>query len=224
MFALTNERILVIAAHPDDEVLGAGGLMATYPGCSVAIASDGTEAEYSPEPYRDRRDARWLSAREAAKCLGSIIVREGDFIDQQMKLSRYLVEWTETIVREIRPTLVLTHNPTDLNSDHRVVTEAVAIATRPYARTGDGVRALLGFSVDTMPMPSLHQQCPQLLLELSAKALEMKLEALSCYASQMRDWPHPRSYKAIEYQARWLGATVGISAAEPYTLIWGVMG
>lgn len=219
-----DDRVLVIAAHPDDEILGAGGLMATYPGTCVAIASEGTSAERPSddgEPYIARLARKRAASLEASKVLRSVIVREGDYLDQQMELKPSLIGWVEDVVRETRPTVVATHAPTDLNADHRVVAEATAVAVRPYAR-GD-VRLLIGFTVDLVQAPWAPPPSLRLYLPLTEAALAGKLAALRCYDREMRDWPHPRSYRAIESLSRVMGSIIGAAAAEPYALTWGVL-
>lgn len=225
---LDEGRTLVIAAHPDDEVLGAGGLMATYPGACVVIVSEGTSNE-TPEPgpdyvcYDVRLDMKRYATRAACQVLQSVLIREGDFRDQQMELKPPLTRWIEQILTEIRPTTVVTHCPTDLNSDHRVVAEAVAIATRPFTNPGSTVSWLLGFHVDVEDTPWSASRYPTLALPLDESALRRKLDALRCYAKEMRPWPHPRSFEAIEHHARWCGSVIGVPAAEPYMLIRGVL-
>jgi LmbE family N-acetylglucosaminyl deacetylase len=154
--------------------------------------------------------------------LQSKIVGEGFFPDQQLKLSPTLVQWIENIVSTNNPTVVLTHCPTDLNMDHRVVAEAVMLATRPFSKSGKLVSWVLGFTVDVDQLPALNL-VTKVVLPLTEAALALKLKALHCYGNEMRAWPHPRSYEALEHHMRWFGSTIGYPAGEPYMVIRGIL-
>lgn len=215
---------LIVAAHPDDEVLGAGGFTARHPGTMIAVVSEGTSREAGD--VGARLAAKRRATLEAALLLGGRVVAEGDFEDQRLQLVPELVGWIERVVRESGPVSILTHSPRDLNQDHRVVAEAVAVAARPYSAAGAGVKMLLGFHVDPRPAPWAEASAPRLFLRLTEDDLRRKLAALGCYAEAgaMRDWPHPRSLEAVRHHAHWLGSTIGAPAAEAYDLVWGEIG
>lgn len=220
-----DAHVLVIAAHPDDEVLGAGGFMAHHPGCSVAIVSEGTSSEHSDPGYYTVLAAKRAATQRAAVALSFVVVREGDFPDQQLAFTRALQEWVEAVVVETRPDVVLTHRPTELNRDHRVVSEAVQVACRPYCQTGKAVRLLLGYPVDPLGFPTPRYIAGALTLPLTEGELSQKLLACQAYAEAgaFRDWPHPRSLRAVETHARATGHAVGVPAAEAYELLWGLL-
>lgn len=218
-------RTLIIAAHPDDELLGAGGWMARYPGCEVAIVSDGTLTEHEVteggRSWLEYLSAKEGALQEAAKLIGFSVIRIGDFPDQQIPFNRGLQMWVESVMTEVRPEVVITHSFKETNRDHRVVAEAVHVAARPYARTGSSLNMLLAFHVD--PLGIFQDFQPQLYVPLSEDELSRKLQALALYEKigAIRDWPHPRSIKAVEIQARYCGSKLGCPAAEAYELIWG---
>lgn len=217
---------LVVAAHPDDEVLGAGGWMARFPGAKVAIISEGTSAEALavPDTYVSRFAAKRAASERAAALLGSEIVWQGTRRDQRLHdipLTTVIADVVD-VLRKVSPAIVLTHHPADLNQDHRAVTEAVLVATRPFTTSGLYVRAVLGFTVDVVTAPGRSLKAGgEFMLGLTEDQLALKLRACAEYHHEMRDWPHPRSLRALEALARISGARIGREAAEPYTLLWG---
>lgn len=196
--------------------------MARFPGASIAIMSEGTLA---PDALRHAEKLRIKRAatQRAATRLQSTVVWEGHFKVLHLHLVGHpLVEAIEGVLRQVRPTVVLTHHPTDLNQDHRVVAEAVMVATRAYTDAGKTVQTVLGFTVDPVSAPSLsYAQGGEYLVTLTEDQLQQKLRACAEYETEMHAWPHPRSVEALEHLARWSGARVGHPAAEPYTLLWG---
>lgn len=221
------ERTLIFAAHPDDEVLGAGGWMVRYPGTvSIAIASEGTSANgdtMDSPTYQARLASKRATTRAIANTLAQAVVWEGEYpVLRLHQVGIDMVQMMCEIVHQVRPTVVLTHNPTDLNQDHRVIAEAALVASRRYTEVGQSVRAVLGFTVDALAAPSL--QTPSIgnfYLSLTEEELQEKLRLCAEYKTEMRPWPHPRSVEALEALARWSGARIGRPAAEPYTLLWG---
>lgn len=222
---MTPESTLVIAAHPDDEVLGAGGWMAKYPGCKVAILSEGTSAQpgMMETGYDDRLAAKRHATKNAVAWLGAEVVYEGDFPDQQLAITNPRLHGVVAeLLMAYQPTTVLTHDPQELNADHRVVSEVVTVACRPFTDAGHRLQRLLAFSVDALPL--VGPPVPPLgtiFCALTASHLQDKLDALACYAAELRPWPHPRNREALTAYHRWLGAVAGCEYAEPYTLIWG---
>lgn len=221
----SETHVLVVAAHPDDEVLGAGGLLAHHPGCSVALVSEGTSNETiarGGRGYGEFLAAKRTATQEAMTILQAMTVREGEFPDQRLALTRPLQDWIETTIEETRPDVVLTHSLAELNHDHRIVAEAVAVACRPFCATGLPVRWVLAFHVDPLGLPGQPHE-PTIILPLADAELQRKLQACRAYekAGALRTWPHPRSVRAVEMQARALGSRWGLSAAEGYSVIWG---
>jgi LmbE family N-acetylglucosaminyl deacetylase len=231
---------LIVAAHPDDEVLGAGGWMATHPGCKVAILSEGTSSRYetlpTPDPDRDPGLQAWKGlakqaieakrrdAARAAAGLHAALVFEGEYADQQLAITNQaLHREVARLLREHEPVTVLTHHPHDMNADHRVVAEVVAVACRSFTAAGTRIQALLHFLVDAWAVPGTLPPQPgyNILLGLTEAQLHQKLTAIAAYQGELRPWPHPRNLDALRHHARWLGAVSGHYAAEPYLHGWG---
>lgn len=221
-------RTLIIAAHPDDESLGAGGWMAKHPGCKVAYLSEGVSARpvtamaSVERDYAERLARRREAARQAAKILQADVVFEGDFVDQTLAVTnRSLHREVTGLLQMHQPTTVLTHHPDDLNADHRAVAEIVAVACRAFTDPGRRIRRVLGFAVDAWAVPSVGVLRYDTFCGLTDAQMLTKLQAIEVYCDELRPWPHPRHKTAITCYHRWLGAITGAEYAEPYRLFWG---
>jgi LmbE family N-acetylglucosaminyl deacetylase len=223
-----SETVLVIAAHPDDEVLGCGATIAWHANrgdrAHIVILAEGVT---SRSPKRESRsNTKALSrlagcARRAARVLGAESVTLEQFPDNRLDSVDLLdlIKVVEQYVAKLRPRTVYTHHGGDLNVDHRRVHEAVATACRPLP--GAPVRRLLLFEVSSSTEWQLPGSrgpfVPGAFVDVSA-TLGQKLKALQCYAPEMRQFPHPRSARAVEHLARWRGASVGVDAAEAFVV------
>lgn len=221
-----TQSILVLAAHPDDEVLGCGGALAKLvaQGATVHVSflADGVYSRPDdPNAQKEQLQARRKAARNAAKILGVQGVSFGDFPDNRMDTVALLdiTQRVESLIDKHRPDTVFTHHCGDVNIDHRRTHEAVVTACRP--QIGHSVRTLLCCEVPSSTEWQLPGSAPVFapnwFIDIS-DVLECKLAALDAYSSELRDWPHPRSRQAVEHLARWRGATVGVQAAEAFVL------
>jgi LmbE family N-acetylglucosaminyl deacetylase len=124
----------------------------------------------------------------------------------------------EQHVREVTPELVYTPHP-DVNADHRALFDSVAVATRPTP--GQAVRRVLTYaptsSTEWTPAAT-NWFVPNWFVDVTS-TLERKLEAFACFETERRDYPHPRSERALRAHAEFFGATVGCEYAEPFVLI-----
>ncbi|HTF89949.1 MAG TPA: PIG-L deacetylase family protein [Planctomycetota bacterium] len=222
-------KILVVAAHPDDEVLGAGASVARWvdEGHAVQIAILG-EGASSRGPARDATDASVLRelgrrAEEACKILGAPSPRMLGLADNRFDTLPLLeiVQHVEGLVAEFKPELVLTHHGGDLNIDHALTFRAVMTALRPMA--GSTVRELRVFEIASSTEWSFGRFGsgfrPDAFVDVR-RTLQRKLDAMACYDSETRPFPHPRSPEALEALARTRGVQVGMQAAEAFETIW----
>jgi LmbE family N-acetylglucosaminyl deacetylase len=220
------QSILILAAHPDDEVLGCGGTIAKFAdtGAAIHVAffADGVFSRLGDqETQQEELSRRRTAARKACSILGVKSVSFGDFPDNSMDTVPLLriAQAVETLVAETQPETVLTHHAGDLNIDHRRLHEAVATACRP--QQGCPVKTLLSFEVPSSTEWQLPGSAavfaPNWFVDISA-TLNRKLDALEVYAAELRAWPHPRSKRGVEHLAHWRGATVGVDAAEAFIL------
>lgn len=228
-----KRKILVVAAHPDDEVLGCGGTIARHSDfgdhVEVLIIAEGTT---SRQPQRNRLNAvqELTALRKAAQEAGSILGAAGiellDFPDNRLdSLDRLdLIKQIEKRIELHQPEVVYIHHIGDVNVDHRRLHEAVVTASRPIP--GQCVKRLLSFEVASSSEWQTPGSAPAFLpnwfVDISDQ-WERKREALVAYTSEMREWPHARSLEALEHLARWRGAQVGVKSAEAFCLLRQVL-
>jgi len=223
-----SRSILIVAAHPDDEVLGCGGTAAKLAaeGCDVHVLlmADGESSRNRADaPLVDASllEARRAAADSAGAILGCKSVEMLAFPDNRMDSVDLLdvVQNIESCIQRLRPSTVFTHHAGDVNIDHRVVHDAVIAACRP--QPAHSVRELLFFEVPSAtewrPAASRAAFAPDWFVDISA-TLEIKLAALQAYSAELRPFPHPRSLQGVTGLAQWRGASVGMHAAEAFTL------
>lgn len=220
------KNILVVAAHPDDEVLGVGGtiLRHTEAGDTVRILllAEGltSRADTRDEAaFHDALVVLHTNAQHVAKALGAVRTDFCNFPDNRMDSVMLLdvVKPIEHIIDEYRPDVVYTHHGCDVNVDHQRAHEAVVTACRSLP--GQCVRELYFFetpsSTEWQMMRAERVFLPTLYVDVS-QTFAKKMETLRLYESEMRSYPHPRSYEAVEALARWRGATAGRMYAEAF--------
>ena len=222
-----DKRVLVIAAHPDDEILGCGGTLAKFikEGCyvSVIILSDGILSRIDESSLLDREKIshRQQCAINANNVLGVQDLQFCLFPDNQMDTVPLLevVKAIEKEIDRVKPEIVLTHHYGDVNVDHSIVHEAVLAACRP--QPGHSAHTLMFFeipsSTEWRPASSPESFKPNWFVDIS-KTLDFKLKAMKEYENEVRNFPHPRSLESIEHLAGWRGASVGVFAAEAFEL------
>lgn len=221
--------ILIVAAHPDDEVLGCGASIAKWSEAGeevhIVIMAEGAtsrDAKRDVDANNEMLSMLTRSAQKAAKILGATSVKLLGFPDNRMDaLDRLdVVKAVEAEIERLQPHTVVTHHCGDVNIDHRIIHEAVVTACRP--QPGHPVRRLLAFeipsSTEWQPLGSNTAFQPNWFEDVS-ETFYRKIDALEIYQAEMREWPHARSLQGVEYLARWRGGTVGCEAAEAFILM-----
>lgn len=226
-----GQRVLVVAAHPDDEVLGMGGTIAWHhergDQVAVLILGEGVTARFSTRTQAHARASGELATLRrhmalAHKRLGVTKTFHRDFPDNRFDAVDLLdlVKVVEEIKQQVRPHVVYTNHTGDLNVDHRLTAEAVMAACRPVP--GEMVERVLSFAVlsstEWAPPTAGRAFLPNVFVDIG-KVLERKLRAMAAYEGELRPWPHPRSLEGLQHQARLWGATSGMPAAEAFMLI-----
>ena len=202
-------NILVVAAHPDDEVLGCGGTIAQH-----TAAGDEVQVLFVASG-RDGIKGKTMSYW-ASEVLKTRIPIHLVYPDQKLDTIP-LLEITELIekgAKAFQPDIVLTHSSADLNKDHRIVHEATLTAFRPIGDSPD----ILCFEVASSTEWGERAFTPNYFVDIS-NYTETLLQALQCYKEEMRPFPHPRSYVGITHQYRMRGAQAGLHAAEAFEVV-----
>ncbi|WP_024806307.1 PIG-L deacetylase family protein [Nocardia sp. BMG51109] len=215
-------QVLVVAAHPDDEILGMGGTIARHAkkGDEVTVlwVTDGSSTQYPGRP--DIAELKYREARSALETLGVHHRIAGELPDMRLDTVAH-VEVNRVVEQALDRTgadTVYSVHP-DLNRDHRAVFESAAVATRP--RPGSRVRRFLTYaplSSNEWTPASENTFAPTWFVDIGAE-IDAKLRAFSCYTTENRDWPHPRSARALRASAESWGSVIGVEAAEPFHLI-----
>ena len=218
---ISARRVLVIAAHPDDELLGCGGTVALHTArgeCVTAVVvCEGESLRYGT-------GAVGMGQQTLAAChtLGISDVRQLGFPDQS--LDRYkltdVITPLEKVVREVRPSIVYCQYGGDINRDHELLFKAILVATRPTEACIEGVYAFDTASSTEWAHP--RSFVPDTWIDIS-KTLDTKIQAMSCYASEVRPYPHPRSLEALRFRARAWGNQCCLDAAEVFMTVRRVM-
>lgn len=221
------KKVLVIAAHPDDEVLGMGGTVAKLSAegveCHLLIVTDGSSSQ-----YRDSRDLQKIieeKKQETNRCadiLGFKSIIYGGLPDMKLDCTPHINinQVIEHVIDELQPDTVYTHFWGDVNRDHQEVYKSTLVAVRPVM--GQVVKELYCYRVpsstewtpnkaDTMFMPNYFVDIE--------KFAEQKYKAFACYSTELRDYPHPRSVQHLREIDKAAGLRVGMLAAEEFVLL-----
>lgn len=224
-------RVLVVAAHPDDEVLGCGG---TIPRLSkekhevyISILGEGITSRYEKREEAKESLIEELHARsrEVARYLLAKDILLSRLPDNRFDTVPLLdiIKIIEDLVARLQPDIIYTHHGGDLNIDHKIVHRAVLTATRPLRDCP--VKEIYAFEVPSSTEWAFQQFepvfFPNVFVDIT-KTLEIKVQAMQLYESEACSFPHPRSPEALRAIAHRWGSTVGVEAAEAFQLIMSI--
>jgi LmbE family N-acetylglucosaminyl deacetylase len=215
-------RVLVFAAHPDDEVLGMGGAIAVHTDrgdeVRIVVVTDGSSTQYPDDA--ETRARKEQEALAAAAELGVTDYVHLDLPDMRLDTLPHVDvnRVVEEHIVDFLPQVVYTPHP-DVNRDHRMLFDSVAVATRPVP--GQVVRRVLTYaptsSTEWTPA-GLNWFVPNWFVDITT-TLERKVASFGHYETERRDYPHPRSERAIRAAAEFYGASCGCEHAEPFVLV-----
>lgn len=219
---------LIVVAHPDDEVLGAGASMYRlvqdgHQVC-VCILSGAVEARRN----RPSIDSLHNDVSASLSLLGVTQVTKGNFPNIQFNAAPHLhlVRFIEEAIVKYRAETIVTHHPNDLNNDHYHTSIACQAAARLFQRRNDAppLKELLFMEVPSATDWSLRgssgQFSPNTFVEVGEEAVQRKIEALAQYRGVMRCYPHPRSAEAIKALAVYRGGQAGMMLAEAFESVF----
>lgn len=215
---------LIVVAHPDDEVLGAGATMykLTQEGHSVNVCILSGDA--NARNFRPSTDELHEDVNSSLNLLGVDRVIMGDFPNIELNNVPHLklVQFIENAIYETRADVIFTHHPADLNNDHLHTSLACQAAVRLFQRRKEIVplKELLFMEVPSSTEwglnKSMNQFSPNTFIEVGEKSVDKKIEALAQYRGVMRDYPHPRSNEALKGLAAYRGGQAGMVYAEAF--------
>lgn len=207
-------NILIIAAHPDDEVLGMGATikkLSRNNTIHLCVVSEGASAQYKDkEMIKVRKNA----CIKAGKLLGITDFYFLEFPDMKLDTISHLEinQRLEKIIKKYKPEVVYTTPFNDLNRDHQEVFESTLVATRAHSST---VREILCYEIPGMVKTPFH---PTVYHDIS-KHIQFKIKAAKIYKSELEKFPHPRSVQSIDGLAIHRGIESSLKRAEAFQLI-----
>lgn len=214
------ERVLCVAAHPDDECLLAGATLAKHveagDALSILVLADGCAARCGSNAEKIRE--RHLMLRQACKILGTEDVWIKQYPDNQMDRIPLLdiVQDIEIHLERFKPTILYTHWHGDLNIDHQITSRAVMTACRPLP--GSDVKRILMGEVPSASEWGEHQSFKPTWFEDVTATMEKKLGALTSYTTEIAQYPHPRSIEGVRSLAQVRGTACGALMAEAFVV------
>ena len=225
-------NILVIAAHPDDEVLGCGGSILNWSksgnNVNILIIAEGITSR-DEKRNRGSKSVELSNLNDSAKKAGELLGAQSvdllDFPDNRMDSLDLLdvIKIIEKYIKKYDPQMIVTHHSGDLNIDHQIISKAVITACRPQPQSN--VKTIITFEVPSSTewqSPNNNPFNPNWYVDISNE-ISFKLKALKIYNSEMREWPHARSIEAVKSLAKWRGSNIGVKSAEAFILVRNII-
>jgi LmbE family N-acetylglucosaminyl deacetylase len=223
-----HSRVLVIAAHPDDEVLGCGGTIARLAqkghDVYIAILGEGVTSRY---PQRDQANVTLLKTLHDSSRKVSELLKARDLFFYNLPDNRFdtiplldIIKIIEDLINEINPHMVFTQHGGDLNIDHALTFRATLTAIRPLGK--NVLRTLYAYETASSTEWAFQKFepvfRPTVFFNIT-ETLDLKLRAMEFYKDELRPFPHPRSPEALRAAAQRWGSVAGVDAAEAFELI-----
>lgn len=221
---LNKKKILIIVAHTDDESFGCGGLIKKLSlnknKISVISFTNGVGSRLNNSEREIKK--RKMSSIKASKILGFNWLAQYNYPDNQLDTVSLLeiIQAIEKHKKKFKPHVVITHNFSDLNVDHRKVAEATITAFRP--EPNEKLEQLLTFEVpsstDFRVLKNKKNFLPNYFVDID-KYFSFKIKAIKCYKNEIRPYPHSRSITGIKNLNKTRGNQCGLKCAEAFELV-----
>lgn len=223
---MMNKKILIIAAHPDDEVLGCGGtaarlIMEGNEVYTVILGEGITSRDDSRQP--EKRAMEFARLKEQSYDAGEIMgVKELRFFtlpDNRFDTVPLLdiVKKIERVKNEVKPQIIFTHFEHDLNIDHQITYRAVMTASRPLPE--ETVKEIYSFEVlSSTEWRYPLSFSPDCFFDITS-TIDIKISALAKYQNELKEYPHPRSLKGVRLNAENWGMKTGVLYAEAFKVV-----
>jgi LmbE family N-acetylglucosaminyl deacetylase len=221
-----SSNILIIAAHPDDEILGCGGTVRRlvdegYTAYTLILGEGITSRDVSRD--RLKREKELIELREQINEANRLIGVKATYIygfpDNRFDTVPLLdiIKVIEKIKSEVKPDIVFTHYENDLNIDHQITYKAVITATRPLS--SESVKQIYSFEVlSSTEWKYPLSFSPDVFFNIS-ESIQSKIKAMATYYPEVREYPHPRSLEGIKLNAKNWGMKVGFNYAEAFKTV-----
>ena len=211
------KNVLVVAAHPDDELLGCGATVALH--CkrgdvvrSIILCEGETmRAQNATEKKSATEEAAKVLGVDSAVCIG--------LPDQHLDTLPIVdvISPIEKAVRDFRPNIIYVHSGSDINRDHQVVFEAALVALRPKNEFIEEIYSFYTVGATEWGYPRLFN--PDTWVGFNEDIIQRKLDAFACYDSELCEYPHPRSLQAIKNLAMMYGNQCCMEFAEVFETV-----
>jgi LmbE family N-acetylglucosaminyl deacetylase len=215
-------RVLVIAPHPDDEIIGVGGTIAKRTVADdevyVCIVTKGCQPLFEENLVEKVRS----ECQQADKLLG---VKETIFLDfpavMLETVPRYELNGKiSELIQKVKPDEVYIPHHGDMQLDHQMVVDATMVGLRPkYEHIVKRIYAYETLSETGWNIPNTMNEFIPTVYEDITDTIEKKLEAMRMFQSQLGEFPNARSLGAIEALAKFRGATINVMVAEAFSLV-----
>lgn len=218
-----NKKVLIVASHPDDEVLGCGGTISKFIKNNykvyVYFSHEGSSSRY--ENYNNSKAIKEIEKRNrmalnCTKILGHKVVGFGKNVNLRNENFSLLdnVKKISEIIKKIKPFIIITHHPDDINEDHQITFKIVANAVRPPANYL--VKRLYLMEIPSTTDWTIRSSFkPNVFIDISGE-IKKKISAIKVYKTELNKYPHSRSEKNLISHSIYRGAQVGLKNTEAF--------
>ncbi len=233
--SLRNKKIMIVVAHPDDELLGLGATMhkliqETNVITHVVILGEGITSRSDTRDtnkWRTELEVHHNNILKAQKAIGYHSLKTYDFPDNRFDTVALLdiVKVVEKEKESFQPDIIFTHHGGDLNIDHQRTFEAVLTACRPLKN--EIVKTIISFETPSgtewRASSDPKHFIPNLFIEVNKQNIEMKIKGMESYEFEKREYPHPRSSQSLTIQAQRWGIAIGSEFAEAFYVVRSII-